>query len=170
MTKCYKCGTPYQQGDPVSFSAVCEGCQSYVHCCMNCRFYDEGAHNHCKEPQAEYVSDTHGRNTCEYFSFKRPASALVDDPDDPEARRQRRRPDWRNVRGRENGGRRGPRRPSPFGDNGNGNRPRARNPFGDDTEPRRAARNPFGDGSGNGGDRAKKAREALDKLFKKPEE
>jgi hypothetical protein len=132
---------------------------------MNCRFYDEHAHNHCTEPQAEYVSDTHGRNTCEYFEFKRASSKLIDDPDDPETMRKRRRPDWRNLnKGDDNSGRRNGRR-DPFGGNGR-SRSRARNPFGDDDSGPSRARNPFGDGPDRQ-DRAQKARDALDKLFKK---
>ena len=82
----------------MGFQDVCEGCGSYLHCCLNCRFYDEHAHNHCAEPQAEYVSDPNGMNRCEYFTFKATAGGrLFDDSDDTKPRR-RRAPDWRNLR------------------------------------------------------------------------
>ena len=35
-------------------------------------------------------------NHCEYFVFKS-SRGLVEDPEDPEMKRRRRRPDWRNV-------------------------------------------------------------------------
>jgi hypothetical protein len=102
MLRCYKCGHAYVQPNAPGFQDVCDGCGSYLHCCFNCRFHDEYAHNHCGEPQAEYVSDPNGLNRCEYFVFKagpgeRPVSS---DADDTKPAR-RRSPDWRNVRGDE---------------------------------------------------------------------
>ena len=147
MRKCYKCAAPYIDPEGPGFQEVCASCGSYVHCCMNCRFYEEHAHNHCNEPQAEYVSDTHGMNHCEYFQFRAlRGGALAEDPEDPEAKRMRRRPDWRNVRDKDE-------RPARGAGRGRGR-----------------ARDPFGNSGGGGGDRAQRAREALDKLFKKPEE
>ncbi len=157
MHKCYKCASPYTEPEKPGFQDACAKCESYLHCCMNCRFYDENAPNHCNEPQAEYVSDTHGFNHCEYFEFRRVHTSLVEDPEDPEVQRKRRRPDWRNLEGKK-GERplRGKRRV------------RARNPFGDD-EGRPRRKNPFGDSS-QGGSRKQRAREALDKLFEKSDE
>ena len=37
---------------------------------MNCKFYDEGKHNKCSEPNSEWVGDKEKRNYCEYFVFK----------------------------------------------------------------------------------------------------
>lgn len=97
MKICYKCRTPFlSEGEP-GFQEVCEKCGSYLHCCCNCRFYDEFARPRCREPNADAVSDPNGMNHCEYFLFKSSRS-LVDDPEDPEQRRTRCRPDWRNLR------------------------------------------------------------------------
>lgn len=149
MQRCYKCGTVYGDPDKPGFQALCEKCESYLHCCMNCRFYDESAHNQCREPQAEFQSDTHGFNRCEYFQFKMSRRSMVEDPEDPEIRRKRRRPDWRNLQGRDDGLRSGGRRPrarNPFGDDNAAPRPRAKNPFGNDVSSSRPrAKNPFGD-------------------------
>lgn len=37
--------------------------------CLNCIFYDEGAHNKCREPQAEWAKEKDRSNFCEYFRF-----------------------------------------------------------------------------------------------------
>ena len=157
MVKCYKCGTLHNEPGTLGFSAICEGCQSYLHCCMNCRFYDEYAET-CAEPQAEFVSDRNGMNHCEYFQPHKRSTPLAEDlDDDPGRRRRRLRPDWRNVEKRETplaSPMRGAGRPNPFGGGDHGGR-RPRNPFGD---------------TGGRNDRAQKARDALEKLFKKPED
>jgi len=98
MERCYKCRAPRVEAHKAGFQDVCESCGSYLQCCCNCRFYDEYAHNHCSEPQAEYVSDANGMNRCEYFVFKAAGGgSLFDDSDDTKPRR-RRPPDWRGVR------------------------------------------------------------------------
>ena len=98
MQRCYKCGRAYVEPHKAGFQDVCEQCGSYLHCCLNCRFYDEYAHNHCAEPQAEYVSDPNGMNHCEYYVFKESvASRNATDFDDTKPSR-RRSPDWRNTR------------------------------------------------------------------------
>ncbi|MBN1363539.1 MAG: hypothetical protein JW976_01905 [Syntrophaceae bacterium] len=37
---------------------------------MNCSFYDAGAYNDCREPQAERVLDKARSNFCDFFRFK----------------------------------------------------------------------------------------------------
>ena len=97
MKSCYKCRAPYFRDENPGFQEVCEKCGSYFHCCCNCRFYEELSRPSCREPTAEPVSDPNGMNHCEYFVFKS-SRGMVDDLDDPEQKRMRRRPDWRNVR------------------------------------------------------------------------
>jgi len=65
---CYSCGTEIKlasrrpaRGD------TCPKCAAYLHCCRNCRFYDEKAHHQCREPQAEFVPDKAMGNFCDYF-------------------------------------------------------------------------------------------------------
>lgn len=96
MKTCYKCRSPYFKEEKPGFQEVCEECGSYIHCCCNCRFYEEFSRPNCREPSTDAVSDPNGMNHCEYFVFKS-SRGLVEDPEDPEMRRQRRRPDWRNV-------------------------------------------------------------------------
>ena len=161
MKKCYKCQKLYVEPEGPGFNDVCEGCGSYLHCCQNCYFYDPYQHNSCTETQAEFVSDANGQNHCEYFRFKVQGGNrhMLDD----EKGRRFKKADWRNLGGGGGGSGGGGRRRGSFdgGRNGNGRGgngrggKRAKNPFGDDS------------GGGGGGDKAKKAREALDKLFRK---
>ena len=51
----------------VSFREECPHCQSDLHICLNCQFYDESAYNECKESSAERVRDKERNNYCEYF-------------------------------------------------------------------------------------------------------
>lgn len=46
---------------------TCLKCAAYLHCCRNCRFYDEKAHHQCREPQADFVQDKVMGNFCDYF-------------------------------------------------------------------------------------------------------
>ena len=142
MKKCYKCRKPYMEPNGPGFQDACEGCQSYLHCCQNCNFFDLNQHNNCAESQAEYVSDGNGMNHCEYFRFKTDGGGrkLADD----DGGRRFRKADWRNLnkdrapgRGKAGAGRSGG---GLFKD---GSRPASR------------------------GAKAQKAREALDNLFKK---
>lgn len=54
--------------DRVGTRETCPQCETDLHCCRNCRFYDPGKHNQCAEPQAEWVGDKEGSNYCDYFS------------------------------------------------------------------------------------------------------
>jgi hypothetical protein len=127
------------------FNDVCEGCGSYVHCCSNCKFYDEYTRPHCGEPNADSALDPNGMNHCEYFVFRPTKGAPLEDPDDPEQRRMRRKPDWRNMHNDEQEATPRPR---------NGQRSESRN-------------GGMGIPAPDAEERAKKARQNLDKLFGK---
>ena len=71
MFICANCGKELNIEGRVSRSDLCPNCHAYLHSCINCEFYSPGAHNDCREPQAEYVRDKRGANFCEYFKFKR---------------------------------------------------------------------------------------------------
>jgi hypothetical protein len=100
MFTCYKCGAPVMVNGKPGFQDVCGSCGSYVHCCKNCRFYNEDA-DKCVEPVAEWVSDRLSFNRCEYFQTKAPRTPPPADPDRDggmrEDGRRFRKPDWRNV-------------------------------------------------------------------------
>jgi hypothetical protein len=42
---------------------------------MNCKFYDEHAHNHCKIPTTEWVGEVEKGNFCDEFTFADRADA-----------------------------------------------------------------------------------------------
>ena len=68
MPSCHHCGEQLEARKP-SRSDVCPSCGRDVRVCLNCAFYDEGAHNKCREPQAEWVTDKTRSNFCDYFRF-----------------------------------------------------------------------------------------------------
>ena len=49
---------------------LCPFCRADLHCCLNCTFYERGAYNECREPQAERVLEKNRSNFCDYFRFK----------------------------------------------------------------------------------------------------
>ncbi|MDZ7343069.1 MAG: hypothetical protein ONA90_01000 [candidate division KSB1 bacterium] len=64
---CYSCGSEIKLDGQPGRRDTCPQCASYLHCCLNCRFYDVNAHHQCREPQAEFVPDKAMGNFCEYF-------------------------------------------------------------------------------------------------------
>jgi len=65
---CHRCGAEVGVS-AVGVRDVCERCRAYLHCCRNCEFYEPGAHNDCREPNAEVVADKEQGNFCDYFRF-----------------------------------------------------------------------------------------------------
>ncbi len=66
---CTFCKNEIEVIDKVGRQDVCTHCQHDLHCCKQCRFYDQTAYNDCNEPQAERVIDKEKANFCEYFVF-----------------------------------------------------------------------------------------------------
>ncbi len=64
---CFSCGLLLSFQDTPGFRATCEKCDSDIHVCKNCRFYDVKAYNECTEPSAEVVREKERNNFCEYF-------------------------------------------------------------------------------------------------------
>jgi len=69
MNSCHSCGNQWLEREAPGFSATCEKCGEFLHCCRNCRFHSPGMHNDCCETQAEMVRDKENRNRCEWFQF-----------------------------------------------------------------------------------------------------
>jgi len=65
--ECYQCGEALELEERVTRKDECPACHAFVRCCRNCRFHDPGAHNQCREPAAEWVSNHEAANFCEYF-------------------------------------------------------------------------------------------------------
>ena len=80
---CHHCGIELKFEGYISRSDECTRCSSDVHSCLNCDNYDAHAHNKCREPQAEWVTDRDKANFCDFFvpnnlkpasTFKSPAA------------------------------------------------------------------------------------------------
>ena len=69
MPYCHNCKKPIDTGDRIGRTDTCPHCNGDLHCCLNCRFYDSGSHNKCRESQAERVVDKENSNFCDYFAF-----------------------------------------------------------------------------------------------------
>jgi hypothetical protein len=69
LLKCFKCGAVWKGEAKISFRAVCESCGTGLHCCKNCKFFDEYAHNKCRIPGTEMVQDRELNNYCDEFEF-----------------------------------------------------------------------------------------------------
>ncbi len=67
--RCAACNREFAlvPGERLSFRESCEGCDADLHSCANCAHYDPGAHNDCREPSAEFVSDRERANRCDWF-------------------------------------------------------------------------------------------------------
>ena len=64
---CHHCGREIAGKQKIGRQETCPKCGSYLHCCLNCRFYDTAAYHQCRETQAEWVSEKGAANFCEYF-------------------------------------------------------------------------------------------------------
>jgi len=70
MYRCHSCGLEWvSEKKQPAVKESCEDCGAYLHCCLNCRFYDEHVHNKCAIPTTEWVGDRAGCNFCDEFTF-----------------------------------------------------------------------------------------------------
>jgi hypothetical protein len=71
MLRCDFCNQEIEVEGRVSRNDTCPHCGRDLHCCLQCKFYDHGSYNECKEVQAERVVDKERSNFCDYFTLKR---------------------------------------------------------------------------------------------------
>ncbi len=69
MSACTFCGTQLDPKMRIVKDTECPSCGRDLHACVQCRHFDRSAHNMCREPQAEWVTDRDRRNFCDYFSL-----------------------------------------------------------------------------------------------------
>jgi hypothetical protein len=69
MKVCHHCGREVKLLADLQRTDSCSFCYSDLKCCSNCRFFDPGAHNQCREPQAEWCPEKSKANFCEFFEF-----------------------------------------------------------------------------------------------------
>ena len=69
MKLCHHCGREVQLLSGIQRTDGCPSCHSDLKGCLNCRFFDPGMNNQCREPQAEWVPEKAKANFCEFFEF-----------------------------------------------------------------------------------------------------
>ena len=82
---CSHCGANIDvaAGQVVGRTEECPSCGRDLHACVQCQFYDPGAYNECREPQAERVVDKERSNFCDYFQLSEgPGSGSPSKKDD----------------------------------------------------------------------------------------
>ena len=69
MYFCYKCHNEVNlEVKPTRFD-VCDFCSASLRCCYNCKYYDPGATNECREPNSAYIADQSAGNFCGFFLY-----------------------------------------------------------------------------------------------------
>jgi hypothetical protein len=67
---CWGCNYEIVLIDKVVRADTCPSCDKDLRCCKNCRFWDPGAHNQCRENLTEYVPDREKANFCASFEIR----------------------------------------------------------------------------------------------------
>jgi hypothetical protein len=67
---CHFCQHSWTYAPPLSRRAECPACRRDARICLNCRFFDHGAHHECREEQAEFVQDKEMGNFCSFFDAR----------------------------------------------------------------------------------------------------
>jgi predicted RNA-binding Zn-ribbon protein involved in translation (DUF1610 family) len=70
MITCAFCNQEIEIQERVSRNDTCPRCGRDLHCCLQCKFYDSGSYNECREVLAERVLDKEKGNRCEYFVLR----------------------------------------------------------------------------------------------------
>ncbi len=80
MKRCHKCGHEWKaEVRNPGVKETCEKCVAYLHCCLNCRYYDPTKHNQCHIGTTEWVADKEGANFCDEFEFKDAETIVKED-------------------------------------------------------------------------------------------
>ena len=69
MKTCYSCGKEIDFQGRLSIREACINCNSDLHTCHNCRFFDELSNRQCREPAVLLVQDKDKYNRCDWFEF-----------------------------------------------------------------------------------------------------
>lgn len=68
---CWKCGASLDELPlPLGRLYECPSCNTYLHVCRMCEFYDPSVSRSCREPVAEEVTEKERANFCGYFRAK----------------------------------------------------------------------------------------------------
>ena len=89
MSACHFCGASLEPKMRIVRDTSCPKCGRDLHACVQCRHYDRHAHNQCREPQAEWVTDRERRNFCDYFALNPAGGKGAGVPDREKAARSK---------------------------------------------------------------------------------
>ncbi len=77
---CPLCGAKLDVPLPIGRRDICPSCKADLHTCRCCTHYERGAHNDCREPQADRVVDKEASNFCDYFQLTPKAGSAAAGP------------------------------------------------------------------------------------------
>lgn len=89
MSACHFCGGALDPKMRIVKDTVCPHCGRDLHACVQCRHYDRYAHNQCREPNAEWVTDRERRNFCDYYALSPAGGKGAGVPDREKAARSK---------------------------------------------------------------------------------
>lgn len=69
MKTCFKCRKEVAVGRGPARGEECPFCSTDLKACMNCKHFDRGSYNECRETQAERVTDKEKSNFCDHFVY-----------------------------------------------------------------------------------------------------
>jgi hypothetical protein len=87
MKVCHACKKELTLGREIGRRDECTFCHADLHCCLNCRFFDQSAPKQCREPIAELVREKDKANYCGLFLFAE-TEAGARSKDSPETARR----------------------------------------------------------------------------------
>jgi hypothetical protein len=67
---CAFCRGALEIDGPVGRRDTCPHCKRDLRCCKQCKFYDSGAFNQCREVSAHRIVDKERANLCDYFALR----------------------------------------------------------------------------------------------------
>ena len=79
---CHHCKNEVKIEGRLFRSDDCPHCGYDLHACLNCSNYEPTAHNQCREPQAEWVTDREKANFCDFFEPEQKRTARAKPPTD----------------------------------------------------------------------------------------
>ena len=65
--QCVFCRKAIDFDGKVNRQDTCPHCGRDLRCCKQCKFYDPGAYNECREVSAERIMEKERANFCDYF-------------------------------------------------------------------------------------------------------
>ena len=83
---CWACNHELDMTVKVQRRDECPSCEADLHVCKNCRFWDPGSHNECRESTTFYIRDREAANFCMAFEFKTITEADASEADNARAK------------------------------------------------------------------------------------